>query len=93
MLQIVSLVIHFSANNHATRQEEGEIIHTILPSFPSLACKLLTRLCPLPVKVLQGETEQGRAVSLREDRDRDGDSTDSALDGIGSAGSPDQGRV
>lgn len=43
MLQIVSLVIHFSANNHATRQEEGEIIHTILPSFPSLACKLLTR--------------------------------------------------
>lgn len=90
MFQIFSPVIHFSANDHATRQE-GEIIHTILPSFPSLACKLLT--CPLPVKVLQGETEQGRAVSLCEDRDRDGDSTDSALDGIGPAGSPDQGRV
>ena len=66
MFQIVSPVIHFSANDQATRQQEGEIVHTVLPSFPSLACKLLT--CPLPVKVLQGETERGRAVSLCEDK-------------------------
>ena len=42
MLQIVSPIIHFSANNHATWQE-SQIIHTTLSSFPSLACKLLTR--------------------------------------------------
>lgn len=51
--------------------------------FSLFSLQTSDKTCPLPVKVLQGETQQGRAVCLCEDRNRDGDSTASSLDEIG----------